>query len=162
MVHELRRGAERAIIHSICFNASSTYLACSSDKGTIHVFSLLDDVPQASSQNHPTQGLHTTQQQGRERSNVDQEDKAGSRQAAGSFSNSIRHALAPTSGADSDSSLSSAFTGLFKKVMPKYFASRWSIAQVLDNKRIQYIKTLTSIEFKKQGQYVHLALKRTH
>jgi len=40
LMHELRRGAERAVIHCVCFNASSTYLACSSDKGTIHIFVL--------------------------------------------------------------------------------------------------------------------------
>lgn len=37
---ELRRGAEQAVIYSIAFNPSSTFLACSSDKGTVHVFSL--------------------------------------------------------------------------------------------------------------------------
>lgn len=40
LLQELRRGAERAIIHCITFNATSSFLACSSDKGTIHVFSL--------------------------------------------------------------------------------------------------------------------------
>ena len=40
LVNELRRGAERAIIHCVTFNPTSTFLACSSDKGTVHVFSL--------------------------------------------------------------------------------------------------------------------------
>lgn len=35
---ELRRGADRAAIHSIVFSPSGEYLAVSSDKGTIHVF----------------------------------------------------------------------------------------------------------------------------
>jgi len=39
-LQELRRGADRADIYSICFNANSQWLAVSSDKGTIHVFSL--------------------------------------------------------------------------------------------------------------------------
>jgi len=39
-MYELRRGAEQAVIYSIAFNPSSTFLACSSDKGTIHVFAL--------------------------------------------------------------------------------------------------------------------------
>jgi len=39
-LQELRRGADRADIYSICFNPNSTWLAVSSDKGTIHVFSL--------------------------------------------------------------------------------------------------------------------------
>jgi len=40
--HELRRGADRAIIFSICFNAASTFLACTSDKCTVHVFQVFD------------------------------------------------------------------------------------------------------------------------
>jgi len=40
MLQELRRGADRADIYSISFHASSLWLAVSSDKGTIHVFSL--------------------------------------------------------------------------------------------------------------------------
>lgn len=37
---ELRRGAEKVDIYSISFNMKSDWLAVSSDKGTIHVFSL--------------------------------------------------------------------------------------------------------------------------
>ena len=37
---ELRRGAEKVDIYSIAFNATSDWLAVSSDKGTVHVFSL--------------------------------------------------------------------------------------------------------------------------
>lgn len=37
---ELRRGAEKVDIYSIAFNAASDWLAVSSDKGTVHVFSL--------------------------------------------------------------------------------------------------------------------------
>lgn len=39
-LHEVRRGSDKAEIYSICFNSSSKLLACSSDKGTIHIFSL--------------------------------------------------------------------------------------------------------------------------
>ncbi len=42
MLHELRRGTERAVMHCICFDPTNKYVACSSDKGTIHVFSLDD------------------------------------------------------------------------------------------------------------------------
>jgi len=41
-MYELRRGAEQAVIHCIAFNPASTFLACSSDKGTVHVFALAD------------------------------------------------------------------------------------------------------------------------
>lgn len=37
---ELRRGKEKAEIHSICFDLKGLWLACSSNKGTIHIFSV--------------------------------------------------------------------------------------------------------------------------
>lgn len=40
---DCRRGADRAEIYSICFSPNSQLLACSSDKGTVHVFSLGED-----------------------------------------------------------------------------------------------------------------------
>ncbi|RKP10484.1 WD40-repeat-containing domain protein, partial [Thamnocephalis sphaerospora] len=40
LLHELRRGADRAEIYSIAFSADSTRLCVSSDKGTVHVFNL--------------------------------------------------------------------------------------------------------------------------
>ena len=47
---ELRRGAEKVDIYSIAFNMNSDWLAVSSDKGTIHVFSLrASDMNQRSS-----------------------------------------------------------------------------------------------------------------
>jgi WD40 repeat protein len=39
---EFRRGTDRAEIYCIAFNTATTFLACSSDKGTIHIFSLND------------------------------------------------------------------------------------------------------------------------
>lgn len=39
-LQEVRRGADRAEIYSICFNYNSQWLAVSSDKGTVHVFKL--------------------------------------------------------------------------------------------------------------------------
>ena len=40
LLHELRRGVDRAEIYSIAFNSDSTRLCVSSDKGTIHIFNL--------------------------------------------------------------------------------------------------------------------------
>ena len=39
-LQEVRRGAEKAEIYSLCFDLSSKFIACSSDRGTIHIFSL--------------------------------------------------------------------------------------------------------------------------
>ena len=40
LVQELRRGSDHAQIYCICFDAFSKFIACSSDKKTIHIFSL--------------------------------------------------------------------------------------------------------------------------
>jgi hypothetical protein len=39
-LQEVRRGTEKAEIYSIIFDNSSKFIACSSDRGTIHIFSL--------------------------------------------------------------------------------------------------------------------------
>jgi hypothetical protein len=39
-LQELRRGKERAEIFSICFDINSNFLASSSDRGTVHIWSL--------------------------------------------------------------------------------------------------------------------------
>ena len=39
-IQELRRGAEYATIYSLAFDLKSRWLACSSDSGTVHIFSL--------------------------------------------------------------------------------------------------------------------------
>lgn len=36
----MRRGSDKAEIYSIAFDKNSNWLACSSDKGTIHIFSV--------------------------------------------------------------------------------------------------------------------------
>jgi WD40 repeat protein len=40
LLHELRRGMDRAEITSIAFDAASQFLACCSDRGTAHIWSL--------------------------------------------------------------------------------------------------------------------------
>ena len=39
-LQELRRGSDHAEIYSLSFDLNSTLLACTSDKGTIHIFAL--------------------------------------------------------------------------------------------------------------------------
>ena len=36
----MRRGSEKAEIYSLSFDKNCNWMACSSDKGTIHIFSL--------------------------------------------------------------------------------------------------------------------------
>jgi len=52
LLQELRRGADRAEIFSISFNFNACWLAVSSDKGTVHVFSLV--APDADQNRPPT------------------------------------------------------------------------------------------------------------
>lgn len=50
---ELRRGTEKAEIYSLVFDATSKFLACSSDRKTIHIFSLNDDVEDNAEKEEP-------------------------------------------------------------------------------------------------------------
>ncbi|KAJ1934770.1 Phosphatidylinositol 3,5-bisphosphate-binding protein [Kickxella alabastrina] len=47
LVHELRRGVDRADIYSIAFSPDNTRLCVSSDKGTVHIFNLDSKDPAA-------------------------------------------------------------------------------------------------------------------
>ena len=44
-LRELRRGMDRAEIYCIAFNPASTFVACSSDKGTVHIYSVTGALP---------------------------------------------------------------------------------------------------------------------
>jgi hypothetical protein len=44
LLSELRRGADKADINSISFDKTDHWLACTSDKGTVHIFSLFEAV----------------------------------------------------------------------------------------------------------------------
>jgi WD40 repeat protein len=43
LIQELRRGSQASEIFSLAFNYNSKYLACSSSKGTIHVFCIKNE-----------------------------------------------------------------------------------------------------------------------
>jgi WD repeat-containing protein 45 len=49
IVDEFRRGTDRAEIHSICFDSTSSVVVVSSDKGTVHLFSLTGDIKNSES-----------------------------------------------------------------------------------------------------------------
>ena len=51
LIHQLRRGTEPAEIYSLCFDFKSLYIACSSNKGTIHIFNVKNDENQNEAQN---------------------------------------------------------------------------------------------------------------
>eukprot|EP00268_Persea_americana_P044986 TRINITY_DN4564_c0_g1_i1.p1 TRINITY_DN4564_c0_g1~~TRINITY_DN4564_c0_g1_i1.p1 ORF type:complete len:413 (+),score=70.51 TRINITY_DN4564_c0_g1_i1:363-1601(+) len=104
-LQEVRRGSDRAEVYSIALSPNVQWLAVSSDKGTVHIFSLRvrvigEDVP-----NH---------------SSIDQ----GPEMAHQNSSTSLDALISPNMGANPSSSLS-----FMKGVLPKYFSSEWSFAQ---------------------------------
>jgi WD40 repeat protein len=44
LIQELRRGIDRAEIYSLAFHSSSKWIACSSNTGTVHVYSIISEV----------------------------------------------------------------------------------------------------------------------
>ncbi|CAA2938189.1 autophagy-related 18c, partial [Olea europaea subsp. europaea] len=105
-LQEVRRGVDRADIYSIALSPNVQWLAVSSDKGTVHIFSLRvrvvgDDL--------------STEVTGVNCSALDHQ----------SSSNSLDGLVSPNTGANPSSSLS-----FLKGVLPKYFSSEWSFAQL--------------------------------
>lgn len=105
LVHELRRGAERAVIHCICIHPSSLWLACSSDKGTVHIFSLKQNKDaNSSSSSTNSNAVGSNFSLNNSSSNKNNDNAAGAASGGGSW-------------------------GLLQSILPKYFSSEWSYAQ---------------------------------
>jgi len=47
VLQELRRGTDQAEIFCLAFDPVSKYIACSSDKGTIHIFTIKPEIQMA-------------------------------------------------------------------------------------------------------------------
>jgi len=101
LLHEFRRGSDKAIVYSIAFNVKNTLLGVTSDKGTVHVFRVPPS-PSASAADASASPA-----------------PAVSRDLAGSPS-IVRE---PTDGDRA------ALGRIVKKFLPKYFSSEWSLAQ---------------------------------
>ncbi|KAK8476406.1 hypothetical protein V6N11_075729 [Hibiscus sabdariffa] len=58
LIQEVRRGSDRAEIYSLAFSSTAQWLAVSSDKGTVHVFSLkVDSAVLGDDRSRTTQGV---------------------------------------------------------------------------------------------------------
>ncbi|KAG1338187.1 autophagy-related protein 18c [Cocos nucifera] len=104
-LQEVRRGADRAEIYSIALSPNVQWLAVSSDKGTLHIFSLRVRVVGEDTSNHQTFGQ-------------------GPGMVHQNSSSSLDALISPNTGANPSSSLS-----FMRGVLPKYFSSEWSFAQ---------------------------------
>ncbi|KAL2558440.1 Autophagy-related protein 18c [Forsythia ovata] len=119
-LQEVRRGVDKAGIYSIALSPNVQWLAASSDKGTVHIFSLRVRVV---GEDHST-------------------DSAVVRGPAlfhQNSSNSLDALLSSSTSANPGSSLS-----FMKGVLPKYFSSEWSFAQFHLPECIQFITAFGS------------------
>lgn len=105
-LRELRRGMDRADIYCLCFNPSSSFVACSSDKGTVHIFSLDGATPSNSNSSGQQQSQHSGH------------DSEALTTSSSSSANNTK------------SGLSFVRDMLPQGLVPKYFGSEWSFAQV--------------------------------
>jgi hypothetical protein len=105
-VQELRRGADRAEIHSLVFSPYGDYLALASDKGTVHIFSVRREgmVPL----------LHS--------------NSMGGPGALVSMNSSVSREARPSMTGEAPANQKSSLQRL-SRVLPTYFSSEWSLAQ---------------------------------
>lgn len=117
LLQELRRGADKAIVYSIAFSADNRWLACTSDKGTVHIFGLNDDVANVDAQGVAVMNATAASEDVPTPLSTSNEESGGGAGAA--------VAGRERSGSNSRSSFS-----FIKGLLPKYFSSEWSYAQL--------------------------------
>ncbi|WCJ31373.1 WD repeat domain phosphoinositide-interacting protein 3 [Euphorbia peplus] len=119
-LQEVRRGYDRAEIYGITLSRNVQWLAVSSDKGTVHIFSLRVRVAgeDTASQAGPVQVPSLLHQ---------------------NSSTSLDALISPSTSANPGSSLS-----FMKGVLPKYFSSEWSFAQFHVPEYTQFIAAFGS------------------
>ena len=106
ILHELRRGADQVLVYSIAFRKDSCYLACSSDKGTAHVYNL---------QSSKSGGENLSEHEATPTSQFD--------------TSSVTLSAAVTSAASTGiAGLTSMVAGV-KEVLPKFITAKRSFAQ---------------------------------
>ncbi|XP_047053446.1 autophagy-related protein 18c-like [Lolium rigidum] len=105
LLQEVRRGLDKAEIYSIALSPNVQWLAVSSDKGTVHIFSLKVRVAGEDS-SHDVRTLEAPR--------MDHQNS----------STSMDPLIQTNTGSNASSSLS-----FMKGILPRYFSSEWSFAQ---------------------------------
>ncbi|KAL3690597.1 hypothetical protein R1sor_016906 [Riccia sorocarpa] len=134
-LQELRRGVDRAEIYSIAFSPSGQWLALSSDKATVHVFSLRGAAGTDDMRGTDTQADAIAKKQNKyivTSTGGSVTPSGGSAKSNGNGSGNGNGNGSPVAGSsplffasgNPGSSLS-----FMKGVLPKYFSSEWSFAQ---------------------------------
>lgn len=124
-IRELRRGMDRAEIYCICFNSFSTFVACSSDKGTVHIYSLTNTAPQMGGDGKGKEVSYA-------HSSISRKDSEPS--ISGSSIKDGEEMQGDGAGA-SNKQMGGIGINFLKgilptKMVPRYFDSEWSFAQV--------------------------------
>lgn len=141
-LRELRRGMDRAEIYCIAFNPASTFIACSSDKGTVHIYSLTGAVPKSKNAgSSDTNALETGESA---RNNSVNPATPGAKDGSSEYDSNKAAANTTMSPAGTDTAAASTTSNklmagkginflkgiLPGSLVPKYFESEWSFAQV--------------------------------
>lgn len=149
LIQELRRGADKAEVYSIAFSAGATMLACTSDKGTVHIFRLKEavhDLPVGAAPaalpasaapppiaGSPVGGASSTSASAAT-ARATPASAAGAAAATGSGATSgdadtvYFGSGSGTAGAGGESNTKSSLS-FIRGILPKYFSSEWSFAQ---------------------------------
>lgn len=139
-IQELRRGMDSAEIMCLNFDPVSKFIGCTSDKGTIHVFSIRHDVSLAAMTHMQLEELQTAQNQ------------VPSNAGAVQNLQPITPLYYPPEGVSKNPKSLFSF---MKVLFPRYFSSEWSFAQF----RVQDMHSLCAIRDKyvigisKDGNY---------
>ena len=136
-LQEVRRGVDKAEIYSIAFSPTSQWLACSSDRGTVHVFALKGSHSAAQAgHTHGNAGggrsaaaaaaASSSESKEEPHSDAGQSSFSTSSTAASSTGAASSSAASPSS-SSSSSRLSNPVSSLsfMKTLLPKYFSSEW-------------------------------------
>jgi len=113
--HELRRGVDKAFIRCMTFNPTSQFLACASDKGTIHVFRI------------GKKFKGTTPALLGDRS-IDRSG-GGSEKKGADMTVDATIATTAQGGDQSSAKNTKSALSFLGSVLPKYFSSEWSFAK---------------------------------